>query len=99
MRCGNARPRHLPLCGGGQTFAVVTFFKVTEGMVTRIDRRRKQITIRFDNGKTETLRLTDRAAAEAAKDVDQTGTGATKVLIYYSDDAGRKVAHFFKKVS
>ena len=73
--------------------------KVTEGVVTRIDRGRKQITIRFNNGKTETLRLTDRAAAEAAQDVDQTETGATKVIVYYSDEAGRKVAHFFKKVS
>ena len=73
--------------------------KVTEGVVTRIDRGRKQITIRFDNGKTETLRLTDRAAADAGKDVDQGGAGATKVIVYYSDEAGRKVAHFFKKTS
>ena len=73
--------------------------KVTEGVVTRIDRRRKQITIRFDNGKTETLRLTDRAAAEAGQDVDQAETSATKVIVYYSDEGGRKVAHFFKKIS
>ena len=73
--------------------------KVTEGVVTRISRGRKQITIRFDDGKSETLRLTDRAAAEAAKDVDQAATAAVKVIVYYSDEAGRKVAHFFKKAS
>jgi hypothetical protein len=73
--------------------------KVTEGVVTRIDRRRKQITVRFDNGKTETFRLTDRAAAEATKDIDQVGTSAMRVVIYYSDEVGRKVAHFFKKTS
>jgi hypothetical protein len=71
--------------------------KVTEAIVTRIDRGRKQITIRFDNGTTETLRLTDRAAAEAGTDV--AATGATKIIVYYSDDKGRKVAHFFKKAS
>jgi hypothetical protein len=73
--------------------------KVTEGVVTRISRGRKQITIRFDDGKSETLRLTDRAAAEAGKDVDQSATAAVKVIVYYSDEAGRKVAHFFKKAS
>ena len=73
--------------------------KVTEGVVTRIDRGRKQITIRFDDGKSETLRLTERAAAEAGKDVDQAATAAVKVIVYYSDEAGRKVAHFFKKAS
>jgi hypothetical protein len=73
--------------------------KVTEGVVTHIGRGRRQITIRFDNGTTETFRLTDRAAAEAARNVDQAATDATRVTIYYSDEAGRKVAHFFKKVS
>jgi len=68
--------------------------KVTEGGVTRIDHARKRITIRFDHGKTETLRLTDRAAAESAKEV-----GATKVVVYYSDENGQKVAHYFKKRS
>ena len=70
--------------------------KVTEATVTRIDRGRKQITIRFDNGTTETLRLTDRAAAEAT---DVAATGATKIIVYYSDEKGHKTAHFFKKAS
>jgi hypothetical protein len=48
---------------------------------------------------SETLRLTDRAAAEAAKDVDQAATDTMKVIVYYSDEAGRNVAHFFKKAS
>ena len=73
--------------------------KVTEGTVTSVDRRRKQITIRFENGTSETFRLTDRAAAEAGGDAEPTATGATRVTVYYSDEAGHKVAHFFKKTS
>jgi hypothetical protein len=73
--------------------------KVTEGVVARIDRGQKQITIRFENGKTETFDLTDRVAAESAKNLDQARTGTTQVVIYYSDENGRKVAHFFKKTS
>ena len=72
---------------------------VTEGVVTRVDRGRRQIAIRFDNGKTETFRLTDRAAADAGKDVDQATGGGTRVIVYYSDEAGHRVAHFFKKTS
>ncbi len=70
--------------------------KVTEGTVTRIDRRRKEVTVRFDNGTTETFRLTDRAAEDAGKEIDQAG-GATRITLYYTDENGQKVAHFFRK--
>jgi hypothetical protein len=78
--------------------------QVSEGVVTRIDRGRRQITIRFDNGKTETLLLTDRAAADAGKDVDQVVAGETsvretRVIVYYADEGGRRVAHFFRRAS
>jgi hypothetical protein len=70
--------------------------KTTEGTVTRIERGRKQIVVRFDNGQTETFRLTDRATADAGKDVDD--ASGTRVLVYYTDENGQKVAHFFKRV-
>jgi hypothetical protein len=73
--------------------------KVTEGIVHRIDRKRSQITIRFDNGTTETLRLTERAAAEASTEIARAPTETTKIIVYYSDEGGRKVAHYFKKAS
>jgi hypothetical protein len=71
--------------------------KVTEGVVIRIDRGRKQITIRFYDGKSETFRLTDRAVLDAGRDIDQAAADATKVVVYYRDEQGRKIAHFFKK--
>ena len=73
--------------------------KISEGVVTRIDRKKKEIAIRFDNGKTETFLLTDRAAVDVGKDVDKAVTGATRIVVYYSDEAGHKVAHFFKAKS
>ena len=71
--------------------------KVTEGRIAKIDRGRKEITIRFGNGQTETLRLTDRAAAEAGKDLEKAGGEAARVIVYYEDENGRKVAHYFRK--
>lgn len=70
---------------------------ITEGTLTAIDRGRKEITIRFGNGTTETLQMTTRAAAESAASIDESRDGTTPIVIYYSDESGRKIAHYFKK--
>ena len=71
--------------------------KITEGRVTNIDRGRRQITISFGTGRTETFRLTERAAGEG-QDVEAAAAGGTRVAIYYADEGGRRVAHYFKKM-
>jgi diadenosine tetraphosphate (Ap4A) HIT family hydrolase len=58
-----------------------------------VDRGRKEITIRFGAERTETFRLTDRAAEEATGNVAPEGT---TVVIYYADEGGQRVAHYFK---
>jgi hypothetical protein len=65
----------------------------TEGMATKIDRGKKEITIRYDNGKIEKLRLTDRAAADVGTNIGPD----TRIVVYYSDETGGKVTHYFKK--
>jgi hypothetical protein len=72
---------------------------VTEGIVTDIDRGKKEITIRYDNGTIEKLKLTDRSAADAGTDVGANAVGVTRIVVYYSDEAGQKVAHYFKRKS
>ena len=70
--------------------------RVTEGIVSRIDRGRKEITIRYESGATETLLLTDRAAVDAGQALKNIPEGSTRVVVYYSDDAKGRVAHYFK---
>ena len=65
-----------------------------EGIATKIDRGKKEITIRYDDGKIETLRLTDRAAADVGQNIGDD----TRIIVYYSDEAGAKVTHYFKKL-
>ena len=65
----------------------------TEGIATKIDRGKKEITIRYDNGTIEKLKLTDRAAADVGKTIGED----TRIVVYYSDEAGGKVTHYFKK--
>jgi hypothetical protein len=69
--------------------------KTMEGVVTRVDRAGRQMSIRLADGTSQTLRLTDRAAADVGRDVDS----AAGVVVYYADDAGHQVAHYFRKIS
>jgi hypothetical protein len=55
------------------------------------------IPITFGNGTTETLHMTTRAAAESEASLQ--GEEPTRIIVYYSDESGRKVAHYFKKGS
>jgi hypothetical protein len=69
--------------------------KVIEGVLVRLDRSGKHLTLKLDNGKTETMPLTDRAAVEAGDNIND--SGATRVTVYYSDESGHKVVHYLKK--
>jgi hypothetical protein len=73
--------------------------RTIEGVITKIDHRRKRVTVRFDDGQTETFRLTDRAAVEVEGGRAHAADGTTRVTLYYSDETGDKVAHFVKKTS
>jgi hypothetical protein len=73
--------------------------RVMEGVVTRIDREGKTLAIRLADGSTETLRLSERAAGTVGKDVDRAAEDSAKVIVYYADEAGHRVAHYFRKIS
>jgi hypothetical protein len=65
---------------------------VNEGIVTRVDRSRNRITIKFSQGSTETFRSTKHGAQDAD------GSVHSRVIVYHSNDAGQIVAHYFKPV-
>jgi len=71
---------------------------MTEGRVSRLDRARRQITIKYDNGSTELFQLTDRASAEAPDDDPSTLVGPGRVVVYYRDEHGKKIVHFFRRL-
>ena len=73
--------------------------KTVEGVVSRVDRAGRKISIRLEDGSTQTLRLTERAARDVGKDVDRAAADTTRVVVYYADDAGERVAHYFKRIS
>jgi hypothetical protein len=69
--------------------------KIVEGRVVHIDRRKGQITLKYDDGTEEQFLLTEHAVTETT----QPGVPAdgAQVTIYYTDDIGRKVIHYFKQ--
>jgi len=70
---------------------------VTEGMVTAIDRVRKNVTVRFDDGKKESLRLAGRQPADGGKEVDSAGLAEGLVALSYPDDKGERIDRLFTK--
>jgi hypothetical protein len=73
--------------------------KQMEGTVTAVNRGNRTMAIKLADGTRQTLRLSERAAADVGKDVDAAGDGTAKVIVYYRDEAGQLVAHYFKRVS
>lgn len=69
---------------------------LTEGMVSSIDRRQRVITVRFENARLATFRLSNVAAAEAQKSSVPDDAGV--VIVSYIDDLGRPVEHSFKRL-
>jgi hypothetical protein len=70
--------------------------KATEATVTHIDRGAKTLAVKTADGTEETYRLTDSAAKDAGKEVAEGAEKSAKVTVYYTEEGGHKVAHFFK---
>jgi hypothetical protein len=69
--------------------------KAVGGVVTNVDRSAKTLTVRLADDSSITLRLTDHAAHHVGHDIEN----QTRVIVYYADDGGERVAHYFKRVS
>ena len=72
--------------------------KVADGTVTRIDRGGKTIAVKTASGAEETFQLTANATEDAGVDIAKGSEKSAKVVVYYTEESGRKVAHFFRKV-
>jgi hypothetical protein len=67
--------------------------KAGEYVVKSVGKGAKTVTVKTAEGGEETLRLTDDAVKESGKGLEKAG----KVTVYYTEDAGKKVVHFFKQ--
>jgi arginine repressor len=70
--------------------------KSAEGTVSKVDREGKMLVVKTDKGAEETYHLSDSAAKDAGKDVSDDAKKGAKVTVYYTEDAGKKIVHFFE---
>jgi hypothetical protein len=57
------------------------------------------MSIRLADGSRQTLQLTERAASDVGKDIDSGAIGTAKVVVYVTDESGRRIAHYFRRIS
>lgn len=72
--------------------------KAAEGTVTTVGAGGKTVAIKTADGTEQVFDLTGHAAAEAGKGTATGVTKTSKVTVYYTEEGGKKVAHFFKKI-
>lgn len=66
--------------------------KAVDGTVTELDRGGKKLAVKTADGTEYTFKMADHATEDAGKAVGK----SAKVTVYYTEDAGKKVAHFFE---
>jgi hypothetical protein len=71
---------------------------LTEGTVKEIDRGTKKLVVVTADGTEKTFTLSDHAVTDSGKEIAKGTEKGSKVVVYSSEDAGKKVAHFFEHV-
>lgn len=69
--------------------------KTMDGTVTKIGKDGKTVTIKAADGTEKTFDTAGKAAATSAKDISKGTEKGAKVTVLYTEDAGKKIAHFF----
>jgi hypothetical protein len=72
--------------------------KAVDGTVSKIGAGGKTVVIKLADGTEQTFETTGHAAAEIASATAAGTEKVTKVTVHYTEEGGKKVAHFFKKV-
>jgi hypothetical protein len=70
--------------------------KVTKGTVTKIDKGTKTVVVKSADGTEKTFEYTDNAAKDMGKATGKGVEKGAKVTVYYTEETGKKIAHFFE---
>lgn len=71
--------------------------KETDGTVSTIDRGGKTLGVKTSDGVEHTFKIADHATEDAGKDVGKAAEKSAKVTVWYTEEGGKKVAHFFER--
>ena len=93
---------HYTATGGEETAEEVdrlgdNGLKAAQGQLVRLDQTAKTATIKAQDGTMHVYQLSSHAYDEVSKNIATTAQKSGKVTVYYTEQAGRQVAHFFTK--
>lgn len=71
--------------------------KSSQGELVRLDQTAKTVTIRAQDGTEHVYQLSKNAAEEANRSITDAAQKTGKVTVYYTEQAGHQVAHFFTR--
>jgi hypothetical protein len=71
--------------------------KASQGQLIHLDQTAKTVTIKAQDGTVHVYQLSSHAADELGKQISDTAQKSSKVTVYYTEQAGHQVAHFFSK--
>jgi hypothetical protein len=69
--------------------------KVTKGTVVKVDKGTKTVVVKAADGTEKTFEFTETAGEDMGKAVGAGTEKGAKVTVYYTEEAGKKTAHFF----
>jgi hypothetical protein len=72
--------------------------EVLDGTVTHVGEGGKVVVVKAADGTEHTFHVVGRGTAKAAEEVGKGTEKGAKVTVFYTEDAGKKVAHFFEKL-
>ena len=72
--------------------------KYMDGTVTKVGSDGKTVVVKAADGTEHTFDVAGRDTAEAAKGVGKGAGKAGKTTVYYTEEGGKKGAHFFEKL-
>jgi len=68
------------------------------GTVTHVSEDGKTVVVKAADGTDHTFHVAGHDTADAAKEIGKGTDKSAKVTVYYTETAGKKVAHFFEKL-
>ena len=103
LKEGSEVVAHYTVKGGEETATEVDRvgkggFKVVEGTVTKVGEGGKTVVVKTADGTEKTFEVAGKGTAVVGKDIGKGAEKGGKVTVYYTEQAGKKIAHFFEKL-
>jgi VCBS repeat-containing protein len=70
--------------------------KVTKGTIVKVDQGAKTVVVKTADGTEKTFEFTETAGKDMGKAVGAGTEKGAKVTVYYTEETGKKIAHFFE---